>query len=61
MNFTAYIERQKGLIRSRHSGETFLIQGGETIPLNESEKLLNDLASMKGLNKAERLKMSKAI
>lgn len=56
MNFTAYIERQKGLIRNRHAGETFLIHGGETIPLNESERLLKDLSAMKGLNKAERLK-----
>ena len=54
MNFTAYIERQKNIIRSRHEGETFLVQRGETIPLNESEKLLNDLCELKGLNKKER-------
>lgn len=55
MTFTAYIERQKSIIKSRHEGETFLIQQGETIPLNQSEKLLNDLSSLKGLNKRERL------
>ncbi len=54
MTFTAYIERQKNIIRSRHEGETFLVQRGETIPLNESEKLLNDLCGLKGLNKKER-------
>ncbi|MDE6441692.1 MAG: hypothetical protein K2L12_02940 [Clostridia bacterium] len=61
MNFTAYIERQKRLIRNRHEGETFLIHNGETLPLNESEKLFSDLNSLKGLNTLERLKMSKVI
>lgn len=54
MNFSAYIERQKSIIRSRHEGETFLIHKGETIRLSESEKLLNDIEDMRGLNKTER-------
>lgn len=61
MTFMAYIERQKGIIRSRHEGETFLIEKGEVIPVNQSEKLLNDLSSLKGLNKSERLKMRRVI
>lgn len=55
MNFTAYIERQKSLIRSRHEGETFLMHRGEIIPVNDSEKLLKELSSLKGLNTRERL------
>lgn len=56
MNFAAYIERQKNIIRNRHTGEMFLIQKGETLALcDDTEKLLNDLSAMKGLNKRERL------
>lgn len=54
MNFMAYIERQKAIIRRRHEGEIFLIENGEAIRLDESERLLYDLDAMKGLNKAER-------
>lgn len=56
MNFAAYVERQKRLIRERHEGEEFLMQGGDIIPLNESQKILSELFNMKGLNKKERLK-----
>lgn len=56
MNFTAYIERQKNLIRSRHVGETYLLQKGESMPLSVSEKILGELSSMKGLNTCERLR-----
>lgn len=55
MTFTAYVERQKSLIRSRHEGETYLIEKGESIPLSDSEKLLEDLSSFKGLNTNERI------
>lgn len=55
MTFTAYVERQKSLIRSRHKGETYLIEKGESIPLSDSEKLLEDLSSFKGLNTNERI------
>lgn len=54
MTFAAYVERQKKLIRNRHEGEVYLIEKGETIPLNDSEKLLADLSSFKGLNTNER-------
>ena len=61
MNFTAYIERQKNIIRGRHEGETFLLEKGEVIPLSESEKLLSELSRLKGLNKRERLNMRRAV
>ncbi|MBD5583953.1 MAG: hypothetical protein HDQ88_02640 [Clostridia bacterium] len=61
MNFTAYIERQKTLIRERHEGETFLIEKGEVIPLTESDKLFAELAEMKGLNTRERLFFRRAV
>lgn len=60
MNFAAYIERQKSLIRSRHMGETFLIEKGETIPVYDSERLLCELDNMRGLNKRERRAFSRA-
>lgn len=55
MNFTAYIERQKSIIRHRHDGETYLLGKGEVIPLTESEKIFVELSSLKGLNKRERI------
>lgn len=55
MNFTAYIERQKNLIRSRHEGETFLIEKGEVIPIQDRERLLSELDNMRGLNVLERI------
>lgn len=54
MNFTAYIERQKRLIRSRHEGETFLLDKGEVISVSETERMLAELSSLKGLNTRER-------
>ncbi|MCH5146567.1 MAG: hypothetical protein J1F61_01010 [Clostridiales bacterium] len=56
MNFTAYIQRQKNLIRSRHEGETFLIENGELIPIPDRDKLLSELDSLVGLNVFERLR-----
>lgn len=55
MNFTAYIERQKNIIRKRHEGEEFLMHRGEVIPMDDSEKILKELANLKGLNTRERL------
>lgn len=55
MNFTAYIERQKSLIRGRHIGETYLLQKEESMPVSVSEKILEELSSMRGLNTRERL------
>lgn len=59
MTFTAYIQRQKGIIRRRHEGEVFLINKGETVKISDSEKLLNELAAMKGLNVKERGRYSR--
>lgn len=56
MNFAAYIQRQKNLIRSRHEGETFLIENGELIPIPDREKLFGELDSLSGLNVFERLR-----
>lgn len=61
MTFTAYIERQKRIIRNRHEGEIFLIRNDEVIKLTESEVLLNELASFKGLNTDERMNYRKAL
>lgn len=58
MNFTAYIQRQKKIIRSRHEGETFLIENGELIPIHNTEKLFEELDSLCGLNVFERLQGS---
>lgn len=55
MNFTAYIERQKSLIRGRHIGETYLLHKEESMPVSVSEKILAELSSMRGLNTRERL------
>lgn len=55
MNFTAYIQRQKRIIRSRHEGETFLIENGELIPIHDTEKLFEELDSLCGLNVFERI------
>lgn len=55
MTFTAYIERQKRIIRDRHEGETFLITKGEVIALTETDRIFYDLNSLKGLNTNERL------
>lgn len=54
MNFTAYIQRQKFLIRRRHEGECFLMQSGEEIPVSDRDRLLGELESMRGLNVEER-------
>ena len=61
MNFTAYIERQKGLIRSRHEGDMFLLQKGEVIPVSNSEKLFAELEKSRGLNTLERAAYGRAV
>lgn len=55
MNFTAYIQRQVNIIRSRHKGTTFLIENGELILIPNTEKLLSELDSLCGLNVSERI------
>lgn len=54
MNYSAYIERQKKLIRSRHEGEVFLFQKGEAIELTNCERLFCELEKSRGLNTRER-------
>lgn len=61
MNFTAYIERQKNLIRDRHEGDVYLVQNGDFIPVTESDKLFADLKKSRGLNTRERMRYGKAV
>lgn len=56
MTFSAYVQRQKRIIRSRHEGEVYLTRNGEIVKLSESEKIFKELSAMKGLNTEERLK-----
>ena len=58
MTFTAYIERQKSLIRSRHETEIILAAEEES-RVADSDTLFEELSSIKGLNVAERLVFSK--
>ena len=59
MTFTAYIERQKNLIKSRHDEEELynLVHDEKS----ESEKLFDELNSFKGLNTMERLSFTRKI
>ncbi len=59
MNFTAYIERQKNIIRRRHEGEVQLLQNGEVVASSRTEILLFELTQLKGLNKSERLNFNR--
>ncbi len=61
MTFTAYIERQKRIIRSRHEGELVYSQDGENYNVPDCEKLLEELSSLKGLNKSERQLFSRTV
>ena len=56
MNFTAYIERQKSLIRKKHEGEEFLMHRGEVIPMDDSERILQELANLRGFDSREELR-----
>jgi hypothetical protein len=55
MTFFAYVDRQKYLIRQRHEGETFLLDGKAEINIRDSEQILVEMSNLKGLNKSERL------
>jgi hypothetical protein len=59
MNFTAYVDRQKNLIRQRHEGETYLIDSNKSFIVRDSEEILVEMDALKGLNKAERLFFSR--
>jgi hypothetical protein len=54
MTFTAYIERQKWLIRERHEGETFLICKDGCIPIRQTDEILSEMEKLDGLNKRTR-------
>lgn len=54
MNFTAYIERQKSIIKTRHENESELLQR-TVYTAEDSEQLFKELISLGGLNTPERL------
>ena len=58
MTFTAYIQRQKSLIRSRNGIAPIIIKD-RIIPQYSTEELFKHLSSLKGLNTEERLQYSK--
>ncbi|MDE7306930.1 MAG: hypothetical protein K2N33_06025 [Clostridia bacterium] len=60
MTFTAYIERQKNLIKNRHDSDTDIYERAYDMQ-SESEKLFDDLDSLKGLNTSERLSFTRKI
>ena len=60
MTFTAYIQRQKSLIRSRRDEEVVRIyRREEIIPQGDTESLFDELSSLAGLNTAERQRYSR--
>ena len=67
MTFSAYIQRQKSLIRSRNGGSPSIInrrvEGAPKrdiiLPEYDTKALLDELNSLKGLNTAERQRYSK--
>ncbi len=60
MTFTAYIQRQKSLIRSRRECEREpKRRQEEDVCGYDTEKLIDGLISLKGLNTAERERYSK--
>ena len=60
MTFTAYIQRQKSLIRSRREEEHVSAPiKNEIIPVCDTQSLLEDLKSLRGLNTEERMRYSK--
>ncbi len=54
MTFTAYIQRQKSLIRSRREDEQ-----PRREELHDTDRLMGELSSLKGLNTEERTMFSK--
>ena len=58
MTFTAYIQRQKSLIRSRNDREAAVEKTGAEV-IFDTQKLLEELSAIKGLNTAERQRYSK--
>jgi hypothetical protein len=54
MTFSAYIQRQKSLIRERHEGEMFFICKDACIPVRSTEEIMREMENLEGLNKNER-------
>ncbi len=54
MNFSAYVQRQKNMIRGHHC-EIFITEKTEEVRLYDREELLIELDNLKGLNTPERL------
>lgn len=54
MTFAAYIQRQKNLIRSRREDEQ-----PRREELRDTDRLMGELSSLKGLNTEERMTFSK--
>jgi hypothetical protein len=54
MTFSAYIQRQKSLIRERHEGEMFFISKDACIPVRPTEVIMREMENLAGLNKRER-------
>ncbi len=52
MNFTAYIQSQKTMIRRR--GSAFMAEDGSVSVVPSREKLLSELDGIKGLNVEDR-------
>lgn len=53
MNFNAYVERQKRIIRARSGGANY-VERTEEYYIAKTEKLYAELCAMKGLNVKER-------
>lgn len=54
MNFAAYIQQQKCAIRTRHEGETYMVDADGVTALRSTEEIFRELDGMKGLNRVER-------
>ncbi len=53
MNFYAYVQRQKNIIRERHVGETYLIIKGTPTKIRSTEELFYELDNLEGLKRKE--------
>ena len=61
MTFSAYIQRQKSLIRSRRDNVQTELKEERFFPEYDTETLLEDLKKLKGLNTTERQRYSKVL
>lgn len=58
MNFAAFIQRKKNIIRARHEGELYLMEGPRAVEVRSTETIFAELDGLKGLNVAERGKVN---